>query len=96
MRNEPEQVTLDLDNNESVTGYLWENERVPLGQVKKKFHRYSIRHDDEGRASTLETFVGVNHYGDFITKKNIKMNGTVDRYRKIEGIIRDVNEDKKG
>lgn len=96
MRNNSQRVILELDNDEEVEGNLWENERVPLDQVKKKWHRYSIRHDDEGRASTLETFVGVNHYGDFVTKKNIKMNGTVDRYRKIEGIVRDVDANKKG
>lgn len=96
MRNKGEYVIIELDNNEEVKGYLWENERIPLDEVKKGFTRYSIRHDDEGRAATLETFVGVNHYGDFITKKKIKMNGTVDRHRKIEGIIRNVNENKKG
>lgn len=96
MRNMPEKVIIDLDNDESVEGFLWENERVPLECVKDNFYRYSIRHDDEGRAATLETFVSVNHYGDFVTKENIKFNGTVDKYRRIEGIIRNVDAGEKG
>lgn len=88
MRNKGEYVIIELDNNEEVKGYLWENERVSLDEVKKGFTRYSIRHDDEGRAATLETFVGVNHYGDFITKKKIKMPLKADSYRKILGFIR--------
>ena len=84
-----EKVIIDLDNNESVEGELYENERIPSNKVKKKWHRYSIRHDDEGFASTLEIFVGVNHYGDFLTKRAIKFTGDIDnRYRSIEGITR--------
>lgn len=91
-----EKVILVLDGEEEVFGELYENERISSDKVKRKWNRYSLRHDDEGFAATLEPFVGVNHYGDFITKKNIKMNGTIDRYRKIEGIIRDADENKKG
>lgn len=88
-----EKVTLVLDGEEEVFGELYENERISSDKVKRKWHRYSLRHDDEGLAATLEPFVGVNHYGDFLTKKVVKFPTIEDRQRLIIGIERNESQD---
>lgn len=52
---------------------LFTDLRIDESTIPKEWNKYSIRHSDEGDEwfCTLEKFVWVNHFGDFITKNYV-------------------------
>lgn len=54
---------------------LFTSLRVDKFTIPQGYNKYSIRHSDEGDEwfCTLEKFVWANHFGDFITNKEVSM-----------------------
>lgn len=54
---------------------LFTSLRVDKFTIPQGYNKYSIRHSDEGDEwfCILEKFVWANHFGDFITNKEVSM-----------------------
>lgn len=54
---------------------LFTSLRIDKFTVPQGYNKYSIRHSDKGYEwfCTLEKFVWANHFGDFITNKEVSM-----------------------
>lgn len=52
--------------------------RVDKSTIPEGYNKYSIRHSEDGDEwfYTLEEFVWANHFGDFITNKEIRIDNS--------------------
>lgn len=70
---------------------LFTNARLNRESIPKGLFCYDIRHDDEcqGVACEVSPFIGVNHWGTILSKKEIPLDSTGSYYPKeMEGHVR--------